>query len=43
MDKPNNQIGIIGLELYIPKLYVDMKELEEHDKVSENKYRIGLG
>ena len=41
--KSENRMGIIGLELYIPKLYVDMEELEQYDKVSKNKYTLGLG
>ncbi|MCP9262429.1 Hydroxymethylglutaryl-CoA synthase [Dirofilaria immitis] len=38
-----DQVGIRGIELYIPKLYVNQKDLETFDKVGEGKYTSGLG
>lgn len=38
-----HQAGIIAVELYIPKKYVDQAELESFDGVSAGKYTIGLG
>jgi hydroxymethylglutaryl-CoA synthase len=35
--------GIIDIQLYYPKLYVDQTELEEYDKAGKGKYTIGLG
>ncbi|KAJ1679037.1 3-hydroxy-3-methylglutaryl coenzyme A synthase [Spiromyces aspiralis] len=40
--RPEN-IGIIALEAYFPRRYVDQEELEKHDGVSAGKYTIGLG
>ncbi|RHZ78565.1 hypothetical protein Glove_161g26 [Diversispora epigaea] len=39
---PEN-VGILAIEIYFPKRYVDQVELEKHDKVSAGKYTIGLG
>ncbi|CAG8432849.1 7337_t:CDS:2 [Diversispora eburnea] len=39
---PEN-VGILAIEIYFPKRYVDQAELEKHDKVSTGKYTIGLG
>ncbi|XP_071440219.1 hydroxymethylglutaryl-CoA synthase 1-like isoform X2 [Hetaerina americana] len=39
---PDN-VGIQAIELIFPSQYVDQKELEEFDGVSEGKYTIGLG
>ncbi|RGB30289.1 hydroxymethylglutaryl-coenzyme A synthase C terminal-domain-containing protein [Rhizophagus diaphanus] len=39
---PEN-VGILAVELYFPKRYVDQAELEKHDGVSAGKYTIGLG
>ncbi|KAM3147390.1 hypothetical protein pb186bvf_000641 [Paramecium bursaria] len=36
-------VGIQYIEVYFPKTYVEQKELEQHDKISEGKYQIGLG
>uniref|UniRef100_A0A915PRC6 Hydroxymethylglutaryl-CoA synthase n=1 Tax=Setaria digitata TaxID=48799 RepID=A0A915PRC6_9BILA len=38
-----DQVGIRGIELYIPKLYVNQKDLEMFDKVEKGKYTVGLG
>ncbi|VIO97604.1 Uncharacterized protein BM_BM13844 [Brugia malayi] len=38
-----DQVGIRGIELYIPKLYVNQKDLETFDSVEKGKYTIGLG
>lgn len=35
-------VGIVALEVYVPKLYVDQAELEVHDGASTGKYTIGL-
>ncbi|CCE62634.1 hypothetical protein TPHA_0C04850 [Tetrapisispora phaffii CBS 4417] len=40
--RPQN-IGIKGIEIYIPNQYVSQTELEEYDGVSAGKYTIGLG
>jgi len=37
------QVGILAAEIYFPKCYVDQRDLEKHDGVSEGKYTIGLG
>ncbi|VEU20742.1 DEKNAAC101552 [Brettanomyces naardenensis] len=39
---PHN-VGIKGLEVYIPGLYVHQADLEKYDGVSAGKYTIGLG
>jgi 3-hydroxy-3-methylglutaryl CoA synthase len=35
--------GILGIEVYIPKLYISQSMLEQHMGVSTGKYTIGLG
>ena len=35
--------GISLIEVYIPKLFVDIEDLESHHKASKGKYTIGLG
>lgn len=35
-------VGIIALDIYIPKRYVSQAELEKYDGVSTGKYTIGL-
>ena len=35
--------GILGIEVYIPKLYISQTALEEHMNVPNGKYTIGLG
>lgn len=35
--------GITAIEVYIPKLYVDIEELETHHRAGKGKYTIGLG
>ncbi|CAG8596787.1 7948_t:CDS:10 [Ambispora leptoticha] len=39
---PKN-IGILAVEIYFPKRYVEQTELEKFDGVSSGKYTIGLG
>ena len=39
---PEN-VGVLNLDFYFPSEYVEQKELEVHDKVSQGKYTIGLG
>ncbi|EFO15838.2 hydroxymethylglutaryl-CoA synthase [Loa loa] len=38
-----DQVGIRGIELYIPKLYINQEDLETFDNVEKGKYTIGLG
>jgi hydroxymethylglutaryl-CoA synthase len=35
--------GLIDIQIYFPKYYVDQNELEVHDKIDKGKYTIGLG
>ncbi|CAG8741181.1 12018_t:CDS:2, partial [Acaulospora morrowiae] len=39
---PEN-VGILAIEIYFPKRYVDQSMLEKYDGVSAGKYTIGLG
>lgn len=41
--QPPSDIGIIAIETFIPKKFVNQDELEDFDKVSKGKYTIGLG
>lgn len=36
-------IGILGIEVYFPRYYVNQRDLEIANNVSEGKYTIGLG
>jgi len=36
-------VGIHAIEIYFPPYFVDQKDLEKFDSVSEGKYTIGLG
>ena len=36
-------VGILAIEIYFPRTYVDQDALEEYDKISKGKYTIGLG
>ena len=36
-------VGILGMEVYLPSTYVSQQKLEKFDGVSEGKYTIGLG
>lgn len=38
-----SDVGILGIELVFPSLYVDQTELEQFDGVSAGKYTVGLG
>lgn len=38
-----SDVGILGIELVVPKLFVDQTELEKFDGVDAGKYTIGLG
>lgn len=38
-----SDVGILGIELVFPSLYVDQTELEVFDGVSAGKYTVGLG
>lgn len=42
MTKPQN-VGIKGLEIYIPPNYVNQSDLEKFDEIPQGKYTIGLG
>lgn len=37
------QVGILAAEVYFPRHFVDQKDLEKFDGVSDGKYTIGLG
>ena len=41
-SRPSN-VGILGMEVYFPQLYVDQGDLEAFDKAGKGKYTIGLG
>lgn len=41
-NKASN-VGISLIEVYIPKVAVDIEELETHHKASKGKYTVGLG
>lgn len=43
MSQWPSDVGILGIELVFPSLYVDQTELEEFDGVSAGKYTVGLG
>ena len=36
-------IGILAMDIYFPKTYVNQTELETFDKVATGKYTNGLG
>jgi len=36
-------VGIVAMEIYFPKQYVDQAQLEIFDGASTGKYTIGLG
>ncbi|XP_070494304.1 hydroxymethylglutaryl-CoA synthase 1 [Chironomus tepperi] len=38
-----SDVGILGIELVFPSLYIDQTELEQFDGVSAGKYTVGLG
>lgn len=38
-----NKVGILAIEVYFPKSFVDQEELEKANGVSAGKYTIGLG
>lgn len=42
MSRPQN-IGIKGIELYVPTQYVNQQDLEAYDGIPAGKYTIGLG
>ncbi|KAI8895883.1 hydroxymethylglutaryl-CoA synthase [Globomyces pollinis-pini] len=39
----NHNVGIVAMDIYIPKKFVDQQQLETFDGVSAGKYTIGLG
>lgn len=41
--EPATNVGIKGMQIYIPNQYVSQESLEQHDGVSQGKYTIGLG
>jgi len=43
LKRTHQQLGIVDLQLYFPKYYVDQNDLEIHDKAEKGKYTIGLG
>ena len=38
-----NNVGILGMEVYFPSCYIDQKDLEKANNVSAGKYTVGLG
>lgn len=42
MNKAVN-CGVSLIEVYIPKLFVDVEDLENYHRASKGKYTIGLG
>lgn len=42
LNKAQN-CGISLIEVYIPKMYVETEDLEQHHKASKGKYTLGLG
>jgi len=42
MTAPQN-VGILAMEVYFPKRYVNQTELEQFDKAPAGKYTVGLG
>ncbi len=36
-------LGIIDIQVYFPRYYINQYELEEYDKVPHGKYTVGLG
>jgi hydroxymethylglutaryl-CoA synthase len=43
MTNTIDNVGIIAMEMYFPRTYVDQAELEQFDHVDTGKYTIGLG
>lgn len=39
----SDNVGIVAMQIYVPKHYIEQKDLEEADGVSTGKYTIGLG
>lgn len=39
----HHHVGILAIEVYTPSTFVSQTELEQHMKVSEGKYTLGLG
>lgn len=39
----DNNVGILGVEIYFPSTYVSQEDLEIANKVSSGKYTVGLG
>jgi hydroxymethylglutaryl-CoA synthase len=42
-DNNNNNVGILAIEIYTPRTYIQQSALEEHAQVSAGKYTVGLG
>ena len=40
---PSKNVGILGIETYIPSTYIQQSALETYNNVSSGKYTIGLG
>jgi len=43
MSNKYENLGIIDIQIYYPRYFVDQEELEMYDKVDKGKYTIGLG
>lgn len=42
-QEPAKNVGILGMEIYFPSMFVEQEEMEAFDGVSSGKYTIGLG
>ena len=43
INDDDKHVGILALEVYTPRTYVEQSDLEQHMGVSAGKYTIGLG
>jgi len=43
MSSKYENLGIIDIQVYFPRYYVDQSEFEIHNKVDKGKYTLGLG
>ena len=43
LNQNSKNVGILKIEVYFPKTYVDQSNLEKFDNVAKGKYTIGLG
>lgn len=43
LGRNDKNVGICGMEVYIPSMYISQDDLEEYNQVSKGKYTKGLG